>query len=61
MDPLVSSAIAQTQAQTQALTQSTIAVSMLKKTVDIMAQQGADMVQLLAQQTGVGQRVDLYA
>ncbi len=57
MDPLAASTIAQTQAQTQGQ----ISVAMIKKTVDIMAQEGADMVQLMSQQTGVGQQVNLYA
>jgi hypothetical protein len=59
MDPIVASVVAQTQAQSQAMIQSQIGVAMLKKTVDIMAQDGADMVRLISQQTGVGQQVDL--
>ena len=57
MDPLVASALA----QTQAMTQNQVAVAMLKKSVDIMAQQGADMVRLMSQQSGIGQQVNLYA
>ncbi len=57
MDPLVASAVA----QTQAMTQNQVAVAMLKKSVDIMAQQGADMVRLMSQQSGIGQQVNLYA
>jgi len=57
VDPLVASALA----QTQAMTQNQVAVAMLKKSVDIMAQQGADMVRLMSQQSGIGQQVNLYA
>jgi hypothetical protein len=57
VDPLVASAVA----QTQAMTQNQVAVAMLKKSVDIMAQQGADMVRLMSQQSGIGQQVNLYA
>jgi Putative motility protein len=59
MDPLLASVVVQSQAQTQAKIQDQVGVAMLKKTVDIMAQQGADMVQLISQQAGVGQQVDL--
>jgi hypothetical protein len=61
MDPIVSSVVAQTQAQSQAMIQGQIGVAMLKKSVDIMAQQGAEMAQLISQQTGVGQQVNLLA
>jgi Putative motility protein len=59
VDPLAASATA----QSQSMVQNQVAVAMLKKSVDLMAQQGADMVQLMAQaqQTGVGQQVNLYA
>ena len=57
MDPIVASVVA----QSQATIQSQIGVAMLKKTVDLMAQEGADLVQLMSQQTGVGQQVDLKA
>ena len=57
MDPIAASAVA----QTQALVQNQIAVSMLKKTLDISAEQGAELVKMMSQQSGVGQRVDLYA
>lgn len=48
-------------AQSQANTQSQIAVSVLRKSLDISAQQGADLVRMMDQAGGVGQRVDLYA
>jgi hypothetical protein len=57
VDPIAASAVA----QTQALVQNQIAVSMLKKTLDLSAEQGAELVKMLSQQSGVGQRVDLYA
>ena len=57
MDPLAASTIAQTQAQTQGQ----ISVAMLKKTVDIMAQQGADLARMVSQAGGVGGVVDLQA
>jgi len=61
MDPIVSSVVAQTQAQSQAMIQGQVGVAMLKKSVDIMAQQGAEMAQLISQQTGVGQQLNLLA
>jgi hypothetical protein len=61
MDPLVTSAIAQTQAQTLNQIQSQASVSMLKKTVDLSAEQGAALVKMLDQSSGIGQKVDLYA
>lgn len=48
-------------AQTQAITQNQIAVSVLRKSLDITAQQGADLVKMVAQAGNVGQRVDLFA
>ena len=48
-------------AQTQAITQNQIAVSVLRKSLDITAQQGADLAKMVAQAGNVGQRVDLYA
>jgi hypothetical protein len=48
-------------AQTQAMTQNAVAVSVLKKSLDISAQQGAQLAQMVAQSAGVGQRVDQYA
>ncbi len=57
MDPLAASTIA----QTQATIQSQVAVGMLKKTLDITAEQGAELVKMMSQQAGIGQRVDLSA
>ena len=59
VDPIVASVVAQTMAQSQAALQGQVGIAMLKKTVDIMAQEGADLVQLMSQQAGVGQQVDL--
>jgi hypothetical protein len=57
MDPLVASAIT----QTQAMVQNQVGVAMLKKTVDLMAEQGAELVKMMSQQAGLGQQVDLQA
>lgn len=57
MDPLVASAVAQTQAKIQG----DVSIAMLKKTVDIMAQQGADLARMVSQAGGLGQTVDLQA
>ena len=57
MDPLVASVIA----QSQAMIQNQAAISMLKKTIDITAEQGAELVKLMSQSSGVGQQVDLQA
>jgi hypothetical protein len=57
VDPLAASTIA----QTQATIQGQVAVSILKKTLDITAEQGAELVRMMSQQAGVGQRVDLSA
>jgi hypothetical protein len=48
-------------AQTQAMAQNQIAVSVFRKSLDITAQQGADLAKMVAQAGDVGQRVDLYA
>ena len=48
-------------AQNQAITQNQVAVSVLRKSLDISAQQGADLAKMVAQAGNVGQRVDLYA
>lgn len=45
----------------QANTQNQIAVSVLKKSLDISADQGAELVKMMAQSSGVGQRVDQTA
>jgi len=57
MDPLVASAIT----QTQAMVQNQVGVARLKKTVDLMAEQGAELVKMMSQQAGLGQQVDLQA
>lgn len=48
-----SAAAAQVQAQ--------LGVSVLRKSLDIEAQQGAQLAQMMAQAAGVGQRVDQTA
>jgi len=45
-------------AQVQANTQNQIAVSVLRKSLDISAEQGAELARMMAQAGGVGQRVD---
>lgn len=42
----------------QAGIQEQIGASVLKKSLDIEAQLAAQMVQMMAQQTGIGQRID---
>jgi hypothetical protein len=53
--------IASVTTQSQALTQQTVGISVLRKALDITAEQGAQLVKMMAQQTGVGQQVDLQA
>ncbi len=48
-------------AQSQALLQSGIAVGVLRKSLDIEAQQGAALVKLMDQGAGLGQRIDTSA
>ncbi len=48
-------------AQSQALLQSGIAVGVLRKSLDIEAQQGAALVKLMDQAAGLGQRIDTSA
>ncbi len=48
-------------AQGQALLQSGVAVGVLRKSLDIEAQQGAALVKLMDQGAGLGQRVDTLA
>ncbi|WP_306590853.1 YjfB family protein [Geothrix sp. 21YS21S-4] len=48
-------------AQKQVQLQDQVAVGVLKKTIDIQAQQGADLAKMVAEAGGVGQRVDLFA
>ncbi|HJW09529.1 MAG TPA: putative motility protein [Holophagaceae bacterium] len=42
-------------------TQMQYATSVLRKAIDIQAEQGAALAKLVAEQAGVGQRVDQYA
>jgi hypothetical protein len=46
--------------QSQQLTQNTIGVSMLRKSLDIDAEQGAELAKMMDQAGGLGQRVDLH-
>jgi hypothetical protein len=48
-------------AMKQANLQNEVATAVLRKSLDIQAQQGQDLVKLMAQSGGVGGRVDLYA
>jgi hypothetical protein len=48
-------------AQAQATTRNQIAISVLRKSLDITAEQGAELVKAMSQTSGVGQRVDQYA
>ena len=48
-------------AQSQQLLQSSIAMGVLRKSLDIQAQVGADLVKLMDQQAGLGQRIDTSA
>jgi hypothetical protein len=41
--------------------QNQVAVSVLKMSLDITAEQGAELVQMMSQQSGVGQQVNLSA
>jgi hypothetical protein len=45
----------------QATVQGQVAVSMLKKTLDMSAEQGAELAKMMAASGGVGGRVDQYA
>ena len=47
--------------QSQALIQSAVAVGVLRKSLDIEAQQGAALVKLMDQAAGLGQRIDTSA
>jgi hypothetical protein len=47
-------------AQAQELTQNSIAVSVLRKSLDITAEQGAELAKMMDQSGGLGQRVDLH-
>lgn len=48
-------------AMKQQVVQSQLAIGVLKKSLDVQAEQGAALVQMLSQGSGVGGRVDLYA
>jgi hypothetical protein len=48
-------------AQAQQLLQQQVAVGVLRKSLDIEAQQGAALVKMLNQSTGLGQGIDQYA
>ncbi|HJW71279.1 MAG TPA: YjfB family protein [Geothrix sp.] len=48
-------------AQSQANLQNQLAVSVLKKSLDMQAQQGEELVKMMAQAGGIGGRVDQYA
>lgn len=48
-------------AQKQFNLQNEVATHVLRKTLDMTAEQGAQLVQMMDQAGGVGQRVDLYA
>ena len=54
---LTATAIAMSQYQLQ----SSLAIGVLKKTLDLDAEQGAALVQMMNQSSGIGQKVDLYA
>ncbi len=57
MDITPTSAIAATQFQTQ----NEFATRVLRKALDVSTEQGAQLANLVSQESGVGQRVDLYA
>ena len=48
-------------AQSQRLIQAGVAMGVLRKSLDIQAQEGAAMVKLLDQSAGLGQRIDTTA
>lgn len=48
-------------AQSQQLLQQQVAVGVLRKSLDVETQQGAALVQMLNQSTGLGQGIDQYA
>lgn len=48
-------------AQSQALIQSGVAMSVLRKSLDIQAQEGAALAKLMDQSAGLGQRIDTTA
>ncbi|MFN7958673.1 MAG: YjfB family protein [Holophagaceae bacterium] len=48
-------------AQAQQLLQQQVSVGVLRKSLDAEAQQGAALVKMLNQSTGLGQGIDQYA
>jgi hypothetical protein len=48
-------------AMKQQVVEATLATGVLRKTLDITAQEGEALVKMLQQSSGVGGRVDLYA
>ncbi len=48
-------------AMKQLALQNEVAVSVLKKTLDITAEQGAELVKLLDQGSGIGRQIDMSA
>lgn len=48
-------------AQKQLNLQNEVATRVLRKSLDLNAEQGAQLLQMMDQAGGVGQRVDLYA
>lgn len=48
-------------AQSQALVQGGVAISVLRKSLEIQAQAGADLVKAMDQQAGLGQSIDTTA
>ena len=48
-------------AQSQQLLQQQVAVGVLRKSLDVETQQGAALVKMLNQSTGLGQGIDQYA
>jgi len=57
VDPLAASAVT----QSQAMIQNQVAVSVLKLSLDLTAEQGAELVKVMSQQSGIGQQVNLTA
>jgi hypothetical protein len=45
----------------QATLQNEVGMAVLRKSLDLSAEQGAEIVKIMSQSSGVGQRVDLYA
>jgi hypothetical protein len=52
--------VAGSAAQAQEQTQNAIAVSVLRKSLDLSAEQGAELAKLMDQSSGLGLRVDLH-